>query len=128
MKIWGPSCRRFGIQIRIFGGSKRASKRESIIKAFWFRFWSDFRRPGNIKNKGFVWEGRIFLRFRALQDEMRFGSSFGGVLGRFLEAFWAILGGFGRFGRGVKNNKNSKPKLNATKKENSAKPAGLGRW
>ena len=33
---------------------------------------------------------------------MRFGSSFGGVLGRFLEAFWAILGGFGRFGRGVK--------------------------
>ena len=98
------------------------------MKAFWYRFWNDFRRPGNVKNEGFVWEGRIFLRFRALQDEMRFGSSFGGVLGRFLEAFWAILGGFGRFGRGVKNNKNSKPKLNATKKENCAGAAGSAAW
>ena len=62
--------------------------------------------------------GSYFFRFPALQDEMRFGRSFGGVLGRFLEAFWAILGGFGRFGRGVKNNKNSKPKLNAKKREN----------
>ena len=102
MKLLGPSWRRLSIQNLSFGGSKRASKRESIMKAFWFRFWSDFRRPGNVKNEGFVWEGRIFLRFRALQDEMRFGSSFGGVLGRFLEAFWGILGGFGRFGRGVK--------------------------
>ena len=98
------------------------------MKAFWYRFWNDFRRPGNVKNEGFVWEGRIFLRFRALQDEMRFGSSFGGVLGRFLEAFWAILGGFGRFGRGLKNNKNSKPKLNAKKKENSARGAGSAAW
>ena len=98
------------------------------MKAFGHRFWDDFRRLGNVKNEGFVWEGRIFLRFRALQDEMRFGSGFGGVLGRFLEVFWAILGGFGRFGRGVKNNKNSKPKLNATKKENSAKPAGPAAW
>ena len=86
------------------------------MKAFWYRFWNDFRRPGNVKNEGFVWEGRIFLRFRALQDEMRFGSSFGGVLGRFLEVVWASLGGFGRFGRGLKNNKNSKPKLLAKKK------------
>ena len=67
------------------------------------------------------------MRFRALQDEMRFGSSFGGVLGRFLKAFCAILGGFGRFGRGVKNNKNSKPKLNAKKKENSVRGAGSER-
>ena len=98
------------------------------MKVFWFRFWSDFRRPGNIKNEGFVWEGRILLRFRALQDEMRFGSGFGGVLGRFLEVFWAILGGFGRFGRGLKNDKNLKPKLNAKKKENCARRAGSAAW
>ena len=90
------------MQNRIFEGSKRASKMEPIIKAFWYRFWNDFRRPGNVKNEGFVWEGRIFFSFRALQDEMRFGSSSGGVLGKFLEAFWAILGGFGGFGRGLK--------------------------
>ena len=62
------------------------------MKAFWFRFWSDFRRPGNVKNEGFVWEGRIFLRFRALQDEMRFGTGFGGGLG---EVFGCFLGDFG---------------------------------
>ena len=96
------------------------------MKAFWYRFWNEFRRPGNVKNEGFVWEGRIFLRFRALQDAMRFGSSFGGVLGRFLDAFGAILGGFGWFGRGVKTKKNSKPKMNAKKKENSAQGGGVG--
>ena len=96
------------------------------MKAFWFRFWSDFRRPGNIKNKGFVWEGRIFLRFRALQDAMRFGSSFGGVLGRFLDAFGAILGGFGRFGRGLKKNQVSKPKLNAKRERKFGWCCGVG--
>ena len=65
------------------------------MKAFWSRFWSDFRRPGNIKNKGFVWEGRIFLRFRALQDEMRFGSSFGAVLGGFWKLFGSLCAALG---------------------------------
>jgi len=38
------------------------------------------------------------------------------------------LGGFGRFARGLKKNKKSKPKLNAKKKENSAGAAGLAAW
>ena len=50
-----------------------------------------FSKAGNVKNEGFVWEGRIFLRCRALQDEIRFGSSFGGGLG---EVFWRLFEGF----------------------------------
>ena len=68
----GPSWRRFNIKNRIFYGSKRVSNIKLILKAFWHRFWNDFRRLGNVKNWGFVWEGRIFLGFRALQDDMRF--------------------------------------------------------
>ena len=62
----GPSWRRFNIKNRIFGGSKRVSKIMLILKAFWHRFWDDFRSSGNVKNEVFVWEGCIFLGFRAL--------------------------------------------------------------
>ena len=72
--------------------------------------------------------GSYFFRFPILQEEMRFGSSFGGVFGRFLEAFWAIFGGLGRLGRGLKKNTKLKPKLNAKKRENCAGPAGSAAW
>ena len=49
-----PSWRRFNIKNRIFWGSKRASKIKLIFKAFWHRFWDDFRGSGNVKNEVFV--------------------------------------------------------------------------
>ena len=64
-----------------------------ILRAFWHRFWDDFRRPGNVKNDGFVEEGCIFLRFWALKDEMLFWMRFGWVWGRALEAFCTFLSG-----------------------------------
>ena len=45
----------------------------------------------------FVWKGCIFLGFRASQDKMLFWSHFGGVSGRVLEGFWALLSGFQGF-------------------------------
>ena len=45
------------------------------MKGFWHRFWSDVRRPGNVKNEGFVSEGRNFLR-----NNENFGVHLGGVL------------------------------------------------
>ena len=56
----GPSWRRFNIKNRIFWGSKRVSKIKLIFKAFWHRFWDDFRGSGNVKNEVFVWKGCIF--------------------------------------------------------------------
>ena len=38
-----PSWGRFNIKYRIFEGSKRVSKRNQILKAFWHRFGDDFR-------------------------------------------------------------------------------------
>ena len=55
-----PSWRRFNIKNRIFWGSKRVSKIKLIFKAFWHRFWDDFRGSGNVKNEVFVWKGCIF--------------------------------------------------------------------
>ena len=85
----GPSWRRFNINNRIFGGSKRVSKIKLIFKAFWHRFGDDFRGSGNVKNEVFVWKGCTFFDFRGLQDKSSFWMRFGRVWGRVFEAFWA---------------------------------------
>ena len=46
-----PSWRRFNFKNRIFWGSKRVSNIKLILKAFWHRFWDDFRRSWNVKNE-----------------------------------------------------------------------------
>ena len=46
----------------------------SILVPFW--------RPGSVKNEVFAWEGCIFWRFQALQDEMLFRLSFGSAWDR----------------------------------------------
>ena len=43
-----------------------------------------------------------------------------------MEAFWTILGGFGRFRRGLKNNTKLKPKLNAKKRDKFSWCCGVG--
>ena len=52
----GPSWRRFNIKNRIVRGSKRVAKK-LIFKAFWHRFWDDFRWSANDKNEVFIWKG-----------------------------------------------------------------------
>ena len=61
-------------------GIPRASKMKLILKAFRHRFWDDFRGPGNVKNK--QKRGRVPLEGP------------GTALGRLLEGFWEVLGGF----------------------------------
>ena len=77
----GPSWRRFNIKNRIFQGSKRAPKIKLILKAFWHRFWDDFRGSGNVKNEVFVWKGRIFFEISGIVRR-----------GAVLDAFWEGLG------------------------------------
>ena len=47
-----------------FEGSKSVSKTRRILEPFFDPFWDDFQGFGKVKNKGFVWEGCIFLIFR----------------------------------------------------------------
>ena len=58
-----------------------------------------------------MWEGCIIFDFRGLQHKTSFRSRFGGVWGRVLGAFWAILAGFWGFER----RPILKPKLEAQK-------------
>ena len=107
----GPSWRCFNIKNRIFGGSKRVSKIKLIFKAFWHRFWDDFRGSGNVKNEVFVWKGCIFFDFRGLQDKDRFGAVLEGSGGRFSELFGRFWVDFGA----LKRRPILKPKLEAEK-------------
>ena len=86
----GPSWRRFNIQNCIFWGSKRVSNIELIVKAFLFRFWTDFRGLGNVKNEQKRWRVALFLSFGVCNIRRCFGA----VLGGSWEGFWKLFGRF----------------------------------
>ena len=92
-----PSWRRFNIKNRIFWGSKRVSKIKLIFKAFWHRFWDDFRRSWNVKNEQKRRRVALFLSFGVCNIRCRFGAVLGGSWGGFWKLFgrfWLDFGGF----------------------------------
>ena len=83
------------------------SKTRQILEPFFNPFWDDFQGFGKVKNKGFVWEGCIFLIFRrfAKRSDLKNEKKV--------------------FKRGSKSKPKKDEKRKANTKENYAKPAEL---
>ena len=75
----------------MFGGSKKVSKIKLILKAFWHRFWDDFRGSAKIKNKQKRRRVALFLIFGVCNIGRRFGAVLEGPWG----GFWELFGRFG---------------------------------
>ena len=97
--------------VNIFGGSKRASKTKPILKAFWHRFWDDFRGPGNVKNEQKRGRVALFLIFGVCKIRCRFGA----VLGGSWRGFWEHFGACELDFRSLERRQISKPMLKAEK-------------
>ena len=69
MKFWGSILATFEHPNSEFWGFQEGIQErvdyEGVLVSI-IKIWSDFRRPGNIKNEGFVWEGRIFFEISGI--------------------------------------------------------------
>ena len=78
----------------VFFEAKRVSKIKLILKAFWHRFWDDFRRSWNVKNEQKRKSVALFLIFGVCNIRRCFGAILGGSwkgFGSFLDDFGWIL-------------------------------------
>ena len=92
-----PFWRRFNLKNCIFDGWKRVSNIKLILKAFWHRFWDDFRGLGNVKNEQKRGRVALFLIFGVCNIRRCFGPVLGGSGGGFSELFGRFWLDFGAF-------------------------------
>ena len=96
------------------------------MKAFWHRFWDDFRGPGNVKNEQKRGRVALFLIFGVCKIRRRSGAVLGGSGGGFSELFGRFWLDFGA----LKRSPILKPKLEGEKVVPKTRrgliPEGLG--